>query len=586
MHGMTWDEIEAAVDAGDLGRALERALGAWRARRHAVIADLVDVLGAKTAGDPVTANGATAFQAAWVARAKDAPAGRIGALLGGLTRSIPMPHEYFWEEGSAPRRFAAWFERLEALAALPDDPRIAAALFDVVRRAPWSSYYLVDTAAAYDPALRLIERTADERLLPAMRDLLETPTASRQLTRRHLSAALPAVIGALEDAQRRQRALEPEERERCERIIERLGGRVGTGRPEPRAHATHEDEAALLELVVASPEDDDPREVLADFWLERQDPRGELVMLQLKMSRGAATASDEKAIRALLREHERTWLDDVALVTKKRVFRRGFLDEIELVQNAAADPKVWESAALDPRLATVRTVRKGKANEAHYRRFLFSPAMRSLRDLTVVSKGMLKDVCERPEPWPIEHLDLAFMPDKKAFAAIASSRSLPALARVTAGVTQGNVDKLLALAASFASERPIERIAAAPVRWYNELAPLASWLIAAQTTLAHVPIVEIDFSTIDENRIVARRGNTGLRLELVCAHMYFMSALLPLLRDVEHVRVRVPDGGEARFYDLDEARRLLAAYPSDVVDLDAGWTAALRAPSSPRHRDA
>lgn len=584
-----WDEIELAALGGEHARALERALVAWRARRHGAIADLIDVLASKIPGEPIGGNGAKAFQAAWLARAAGTGAqpAQIGGLVSALTRSIPMPHQYFWEEGSAAARFAAWFERVEALAALPDDPRIATALFELVRRAPWSSYYASDTAAPYEPALRLIERIADERLLPPMRALVATPTASRQMTRRYLAGALPPVIAALEDAQHRQRPLDAAEHERCERLIERLGGRV---RPVARSDGAvrHEDEAALLELVASSPEDDAPREVIADLWLERQDPRGELVTLQLRAARGTATPAHDKTIRALLREHEKAWLEDIALVTKNRVFRRGFLEEIELVQNAAADPKVWESAPLDPRLGTVRTIRKGKANEAHYRRFVFSPAMRSLREVTVVSKGMLKAVCERAEPWPIEHLDLAFMPDKKAFAAIAASASLAGLSKVTAGVTHGNVEKLLPLAAWFAHERPIERIAAAPLRWYTDTAPLAAWLAAARTTLAHVPVVELDFSTGQESRMLARRGTTGLRVELVCFHVYFIRAVLAALPDVEHVLLRAP-GDDVHSCDANEGRQVLSAFRPGLVELDPTWTAALAAPpraGPPRHRDA
>jgi len=225
-RAMTWDDIASAVDAGEHERALDGALAAWRARRDGRLADLVDVLGSSTPPEPFSANGAKAFQAAWLARANRATPAMLGGLLATLTRSIPMPPRPSWEEGSAAARFAAWFERVEALSNLPDDPRIAAALFDVVRRAPWSSHYPSETAAAYAPALRLIERIGDERLITPMRSLVDTPTASRQTTRRYLSSALPAVIGALEDAQSRQQPLDPAERERCERIIEQLGGRV------------------------------------------------------------------------------------------------------------------------------------------------------------------------------------------------------------------------------------------------------------------------------------------------------------------------------------------------------------------------
>ncbi|MEO8703874.1 MAG: TIGR02996 domain-containing protein [Kofleriaceae bacterium] len=51
-----------------------------------------------------------------------------------------------------------------------------------------------------------------------------------------------------------------------------------------RAVATVADrEAALLAAVIADPEDDAARLVLADHWIERGDPRGELVQLQCRL---------------------------------------------------------------------------------------------------------------------------------------------------------------------------------------------------------------------------------------------------------------------------------------------------------------
>ena len=110
-----------------------------------------------------------------------------------------------------------------------------------------------------------------------------------------------------------------------------------------------------------------------------------------------------------------------------------------------------------------------------------------MRELSVVSKAMLNEVCARPEAFAIEHLVLAFMPDKKIVATIATSAALPRLTKVTLGVSEGKVDKVVVLAGALARARKLESVAVTPLRWYQRLAPLAEWLEAARGPLAHVP---------------------------------------------------------------------------------------------------
>jgi uncharacterized protein (TIGR02996 family) len=586
MPGMSWDALERAVAASDWEQALRIALDGWRDQRRAPLADLVDALSARVNATPIRATGAAAFHAEWLARARTATAIDLVPLLAALVRSLPVAEGAFYLEGSARTRYAAWFERLNALAELPEDPRTATAVFDVIRKAPWSGFYGSDVAALYTPAIALLQRIGDDRIVEAARTLAASPTASRQSVRHYLAEALPALAAGIERDHADFVPLADDDSARCERVLETLGAARA---PRTSTSAERENEGALLELVVTTPDDDDARAVLADLWLERDDARGRLVALQLETARRGATEEDEKTIRRILREHEKTWLGDLALVTKGRVYRRGFLDEVELQQNSAADPKVWESTALDPHLGTVRTLHKGKASEAHYRRFVFSPAMRSLRDLVVVSKGMLKEVCERTEPWPIEHLRLDFMPDKKSLGSVLASTALPKLTHLSAGLTRDNIDKLVTLAATFTKERPLVRLTAVPVRWYENTESFAGWLAATLGRLTHLPEVGLALPTPRENRIVARRGKAGLRLELVTTHLHFASQIVRVLEAVEHVLVRAPEGEVVASSDAYDADVLLNLLPPGVLELDATWTAAHAAPTTsrtPRHRDA
>jgi uncharacterized protein (TIGR02996 family) len=570
---MRWKELEAAIETTAWSEALELALQGWRERRHAALADLVDLLASRVTEEPVAARVADqgSFQETWLALAEAGRAADMGPLLASVARSLPMPQRAYWEAGTMPVRYAPWLARLAALERLPNDPRVATALFEIVHKAPWTGGWgTSDTADIYDSTLALLGRTGDERLLAPMRTLHAAPVASRQVVRTYLAEALPGAIASIEDARAKRRPLEEEEVARCERLIDALGGRLRRADASLRS-APSEDEDALLELVLGDLEDDGPREVLSDFWLERGDPRGELVTLQLRAARKAATEADEKAVRALLREHERAWLGELALVTKSRVFARGFLDEVELLQNAAAEPKVWESAPLSPSLATVRTIHKGKANETHYRRFVLSPMARSLRELTVISKGMLAEACGRAAPWPIQHLALAFMPDKKVLDSIVRSTAFPRLTKVTLGLTEGKVDKVLALAAPFTHARKLQCIAVTPLRFYLETGPLAAWLEAARGSLAHVAAVELTLQ--GGQSIIARAGKTGLRVELVTEHLYFGRSILPGLRQVEQLVLRLPQGvGEPSHREPDDAANVLAALRPASLETDEGWT--------------
>lgn len=571
---MRWTELEAAIETAAWAEALELALQGWRERRHAALADLVDLLAPRIDAQAVRlARGAehAAFQEAWLALAQGGRAADMGALLANIARSLPVQQRTYWEAGTMPVRHAPWLARLAELERLPNDPRVATTLFEIVYKAPWTGGWgASDTADIYDSTLALLGRTGDERLLAPLRTLLAAPVASRQVVRAYLSSAIPLAIATIEEVRAKRRPLDEEETARCERLIDALGGRLGRADPKPN-DAPSEDEAALLELVLVDLEDDGPREVLSDFWLERGDPRGELVTLQLRIARKAATEADEKAVRALLREHERSWLGELALVTKSRVFARGFLDEVELLQNAAAEPKVWETAPLSPSLPTVRTIHKGKANETHYRRFVLSPMARSLRELTVISKGMLKEACARKGPWPIEHLALAFMPDKKVLDSIAQSIAFPRLTKVTLGLTEGKVDKVLALAVPFTHARKLQCVAVTPLRFYLDTGPLAAWLEAARGSLAHVAAVELTLQ--GGQSIIARPGKTGLRIELVTEHLYFARSILPGLRQVEQLVVRLPPGvTEPSHREPDDAANVLAALRTASLETDEGWT--------------
>jgi uncharacterized protein (TIGR02996 family) len=66
-------------------------------------------------------------------------------------------------------------------------------------------------------------------------------------------------------------------------------------------------EAELLAQVYAAPDDDTPRLVYADWLLERDDPHGEFIALQIERARSKARKGGRKREAELLSEHVATW---------------------------------------------------------------------------------------------------------------------------------------------------------------------------------------------------------------------------------------------------------------------------------------
>src|ERR1043165_6117004 len=97
------------------------------------------------------------------------------------------------------------------------------------------------------------------------------------------------------------------------------------------ADAAADADAELLALVYAAPDDDGPRLVYADALLERGDPRGELIALQIARARGPI--SDEARAREaeLLADDARCagWAQPLSAVGSCR-FERGFPSHIWL----------------------------------------------------------------------------------------------------------------------------------------------------------------------------------------------------------------------------------------------------------------
>jgi len=85
-------------------------------------------------------------------------------------------------------------------------------------------------------------------------------------------------------------------------------------RKPPQARTLDRDGAALLEAVLAAPDDDEPRLVYADWLTEQGDPRGEFILVQIELARlggDDATGPRAEELRAreaaLFAKHKKGW---------------------------------------------------------------------------------------------------------------------------------------------------------------------------------------------------------------------------------------------------------------------------------------
>jgi hypothetical protein len=174
---------------------------------------------------------------------------------------------------------------------------------------------------------------------------------------RRIAAALPAFVGAdhrawvVESIERvvaklREPGRDPAAIAACLDRIEPLLGDA----PRPAADPT-----LVVEAVWKSPDDLDLRQVIADALLERDDPWGELISIQL---RATTTPQQRTRAKALERKHGAEWLGAIGKLTLPGSWRfeKGF--PITIAADRRAVPRrEWEAALLAPQWSTIRTLR-------------------------------------------------------------------------------------------------------------------------------------------------------------------------------------------------------------------------------------
>lgn len=284
--------------------ALDLLLSAWQQTREPRVAAIIEQVGRSavdTRSRPPIRNRDSLDEAIeWERIAKQRDPADVDRLL-------EKPWRGTWHWGN---------EALASLVQFRPDPRIAMALARTIATPPYETLTSVTfwrgvfahLEALRDPrTLPLLEaevgRTKPERWERAMRSLeSQTALRLRELVIEHayaLSKAEERALAKLEAPFSRKKKKEQD-------LAVTIEG--------------------LLAEVYASPDDDAPREVCADWYSERGDPRGEMITLQLARHRDPSRAMSRRE-HALISKHGKAWAGplDPWLENKPREHERGFL---------------------------------------------------------------------------------------------------------------------------------------------------------------------------------------------------------------------------------------------------------------------
>ncbi len=350
--------LRRALSAHAQGRAtrvLSEALAAWRScrapRLAAVIATLDHQLSA-TQPPPPKSNRIRWFQE----RAPGAAPETLGVLLRVLPEAGPD----------------VLMERLKTLIDRPADPRIARALWRLITDGPFDLMTPVGL-----PLLAAMMVHADPRAVEALR-----PAQARRVELRLFVDGVQEALHELPAPSAATRAL-----------IEALSAAFGPAMGRIRSARTVE--AELLEAIYEAPEDNAPRAVYADWLLERKDPRGEFIMLQLKAAGEPLSPVDARRMETLASRHSARWLGPLSAVvpSKARVFHRGFLSAATL---RPRHQRALNSATSDPRWRTVRAIDCFGFDPTP---LLASPNGAQIEAVGGLSQEQLASIREAPELW-------------------------------------------------------------------------------------------------------------------------------------------------------------------------------------------
>jgi uncharacterized protein (TIGR02996 family) len=362
---------------------LTSLVGFWRKTRSPAVAKVIEQVSEQLAGPlkAKTSSDVHIFQREWIQIAQAPDAMQVVGLLDTLTNKLPqLPlsgDETF---------FAA---RVQALHRLGPDCRVAQKLVSLVLS---GRYQVADENRFVTLFGSPVQLGVDARQANRLKQALLFPSSKIESVRRFQATYFQKLIESCEA-----------HRSRLEPSIESAWHQLVDVAPALAPSAVEE---ALLAEVYRHPENDTAKQIYADALLERHQPRGEFISLQL-LDRPSVEA--EKRVRVLLNAHEHVWLGPLALVLRNTYFKRGFLHSAELERQAVADGDTWIAAAQHEALSTLTSFKKGYGNDAHFLMFLQSKHTRHVQEIDVSSGRILSALLGLFRP-RLDTLNFTFRP--------------------------------------------------------------------------------------------------------------------------------------------------------------------------------
>ncbi len=297
------DLATAAFDRGDLPATLAALLDAWRVRPDTELAELIEELGARLPGPPITGK-TLALQDAEFAR-------RLAAR---DPRDLPI----LVAHALGRRQSALVPGRLIAeLATWPCDPRTTRPLIAALASPTWDS---ATAHGVWDGIFALLRHTADPRAVAALAELdFAAIWARRMFGEPHVRA----IRGMEKRREKLAIAAAPPGSPTEVSAIAALATQL-------RAPRSHE---ALIEAVLEHPDRLSARDVLRDALLEAGDPRGEHMALDALARTRSLTPAERLRRRELVRDAR--WWPELAEVAAWPDVRDGFLVACTLVSETA-----------------------------------------------------------------------------------------------------------------------------------------------------------------------------------------------------------------------------------------------------------
>jgi uncharacterized protein (TIGR02996 family) len=190
-----------------------------------------------------------------------------------------------------------------------NDPRVASAILRFLEDPAW---HATGSQPFWKRLFDLLALNPDPRSLPRLKAIKYDKIIHGKSMRGWMIERVKRAAATLEESGISSAKISKEERAELAAIkvspsassSSSSSSSSSTGKGSPKKVS----EAALLRAVYDAPEDDAPRAVLADYLIERGDPRGELIALQL----GERSAAGEKRALTLIRKYQKAWLGPLA----------------------------------------------------------------------------------------------------------------------------------------------------------------------------------------------------------------------------------------------------------------------------------